>query len=115
MSVRDLLEELRGSDVHLTAEGLTLRVDAPAEIATTELLAALRENKRDLIRLLEKERLKLEKADRCGLVVKWAREPGYIALHDPNTGEWRELPASQCPPWALEDAKAHHRRGKAGV
>ena len=114
MSARSLLEDLRRRDIHLKPEGLTLRVSAPMEAATGELRATLREHKRDLIRLLERERRRLEEADRRGLVVKWAKEPGYVALHDPTTGEWHEVTASGCPPWVLEDAKAHRRRSGAG-
>lgn len=109
-SASALLEELRRQDVHLEAEGLMLRVDAPDETVTDELYQRLREHKRALIRYLERERKRLEEADRRGLVIKWAKEPGYIALHDPTTGEWHEVPASDCPPWILEDAKAHRRR-----
>ena len=113
MSAATLLREMRRRDVHLEAHGLMLRVDAPEEAVTDELRDTLREHKRALIRHLERERKKLEEADRRGLVIKWAREPGYVALHDPITGEWHELPSSDCPPWVLEDAKAHHRRRKA--
>ena len=105
-----LLEELCRQGVRLQADGLTLRVDAPEEAVTGGLLANCRENKRDLIRLLERERFKLEAADRRGLVVKWAKEPGYIALHDPITGEWHEVKASECPPSIVESAKANRRR-----
>lgn len=112
MSTAELLEELRRQDVRLEADGLTLRVDAPKTGATDELCHTLRENKRALIRHLERERQRLEEADRRGLVIKWAREPGYVAMHDPTTGEWHEVAASDCPPWILEDAKAHRRRGR---
>lgn len=112
MSATALLKELRQRDVRLQADGLTLRVDAPEETVTGELLATLQENKRDIIRFLERERRRLEAADRRGLVIRWAKEPGYIALHDPTTGEWHEIMASGCPPWILEDAKAHCRRGR---
>jgi predicted metal-dependent hydrolase len=115
VSAGELLEDLRRRDVRLEADGLTLRVNAPAEVATDELLAALREHKRDLIRHLERERLRLEAADRRGLIIKWAKEPGHVALHDPSTGEWHEVAAADCPPWVLEDAKSHRRRrGAAG-
>lgn len=107
-----LLDELRGRGVRVEAEGLTLRVDAPEEADTYELRAALREHKRALIRLLERERRRLEEADRRGLVIKWSKEPGQVSLHDPTSGEWHEVPASGCPPWVLDDAKAHHRRRK---
>ena len=112
MNARALLEDLREHDVHLEADGLMLRVDAPEEADTDELRETLREHKRALIRLLQHERRKLEEANRRGLVIKWSKEPGYISLHDPTTGEWHEVPASSCPPWVLDDAGAHHRRRK---
>ena len=108
-----LLEDLRRQGVRLQANGLTLRVDVPAEVVTDELLATCQENKRDLIRLLERERLRLEAADRRGLVIRWAKEPGYIALHDPTTGEWHEVKASECPPSIVESAKVNRRRSAA--
>ena len=112
MSAADLLVELRERGVNVEADGLTLHVDAPKEADTAELRAALSEHKRALIRHLERERRRLEEADRRGLVIKRAKEPGYLALHDPTTGEWHELAASTCPPWILEDARAHRRRRK---
>jgi hypothetical protein len=74
MSARVLLEELRESDVQLEAHGLTLRVDAPTEIDTDELRTKLREHKRALIRLLERERRRLEEAASRELVIKFAME-----------------------------------------
>ena len=112
MNAHALLEDLRTRDAHLTVDGLTLRVDAPAGVITDEDRRTLRENKRVLIRLLERERLRLQEADRRGLVIKWAREPGYIALHDPTTGEWHEVKASECPPSIVESAKAYNRRAR---
>ena len=111
MTVRELLEELRARGVRLQAEGLTLHVDAPAGGLTGELRSALRDNKRDLIRLFERERLRLEEADRRGLIVKWARQPGYVSIHDPTAGEWHEVATSECPPWGLDEAKARRRFG----
>lgn len=105
-----LLEELRRQGVRLRANGLTLCVDAPVEVVTDELFATCQENKRDLIRLLERERLRLEAADRRGLVIRWAKEPSYIALHDPTTGEWHEVKASKGPPSIVESARANRRR-----
>ncbi len=110
MSTKALLEDLRCKDVRLEADGLTLLVDAPYEADAEELGKVLREHKRALIRLLERERRKLEDADRRGLVIRFAREPGYLSVHDPTTGDWHELQASNCPPWMLEDAKAYRRR-----
>ncbi len=110
MNARALLEELRRQDVRLEADGLVLRVDAPAEADADELGAKLREHKRALIRLLESERRRLKAADRRGLVIKWAREPGWISLHDPTTGEWHEVKASECLPGVVESARAHRRK-----
>jgi TubC N-terminal docking domain len=76
LSARALLEELREREVHLEADGLMLRVDVPAEADTDELRANFRRYKRDLIRLLERERLRLEEADRRGLMIRRSREPG---------------------------------------
>ncbi len=110
MSVRALLEELRERDVRLEAEGLTLHVDAPAGVLTDKERGTLAENKPQLLKLLHWERKRLEEADRRGLVIKWAHEPGWISLHDPTTGEWHEVKASECLPSIVESAKAHHRR-----
>jgi hypothetical protein len=112
MSVRSasaLLEELRERDVRLEVGGLVLHVDAPAEADTDELRAVLCEHKRGLIRLLERERKKLEEADRRGLVIRWAREPGWISIHDPTTGDWHEVRQSECPPSVVESARTHRR------
>jgi hypothetical protein len=111
MSARALLEELGERDVRLKATGLMLSVDAPAGADTGELRATLRKHKHALIRLLERERKKLEEADRRGLVIGWSRESGYVSIHDPTTGEWHEVPASGCPPWVLDHAKARRRFG----
>ena len=110
MSAFDLLQELRAQDVRLEADGLVLKVDAPAEADTADLRERLREHKRALIRLLERERRRLEEADRRGLVIRWAREPGWISLHDPTAGDWHEVKASECLPSVVESAKAHRRR-----
>jgi hypothetical protein len=88
-------------------------VDAPKDALTDEVRQKLADNKQQLLKLLYWERKRLEEADRRGLVIKWSTEPSYIALHDPTTGEWHEVRASECPPWILEDAKAHRRRGGA--
>ena len=110
MSTKALLEDLRRKDVRLEADGLILRVDAPDGVDVGELSTTLRKHKRALIRLLERERRRLEEAASRGLVIKFSREPGYLSVHDPTTGDWHELLASGCPPWMLEDARARRRR-----
>jgi predicted metal-dependent hydrolase len=112
MNARALLEELRTKGVTLEADGLTLRVAAPEDVATEELHETVSRHKHALIRLLERERKQLEAAERLGLLTKWSKEPGYVALHDPTTGEWHEVLAAECPPWVKEEAKAHSRRGR---
>ncbi len=110
-AVRTLLKDLRERDVRLEADGLSMHVDAPKGVLTKEDKQDLAENKQQLLQLLHWERKRLEEADRRGLVNRWAREPGYVSLHDPTTGEWHEVAASGCPPCILEDAKARRRFG----
>jgi len=110
MNAGALLEDLRSKGVSLEAEGLTLRVAAPREVATKELHDVVSRHKHALIRLLERERKRLEEADRRGLIIKWSKLPGYVALHDPTTGEWHEVNASECLPSLVESAKAHCQR-----
>ncbi len=114
MNTSALLEDLRGKGVILEACSLTLRVVAPREVATKELHEIVSRHKHALIRILERERKRLEEADRRGLIIKWSKEPGYVALHDPTTGEWHEVRASECSPSVVESAKAHRRRREQG-
>jgi hypothetical protein len=109
MNTGALVEDLRSKGVVLEVCGLTLRVAAPREVANPELHENLSRHKHALIRLLERERKRLEEADRRGLVIKWSREPGYVALYDPTTGEWHDVPASGCPLSVVESAKARRQ------
>jgi hypothetical protein len=112
-AVRALLEDLRERDVRLEADGLSMHVDAPKGVLTEEDKQNLAENKQQLLKLLHRERKRLEEADRRGLVIRWSREPGWISLHDPTTGEWHEVKASECLPSIVESAnKAHRRRAR---
>jgi hypothetical protein len=112
MNARALLEDLRAKGVTLEADGLTLRVAAPEDVATEELHETVSRHKHAFIRLLERERKKLEEGERIGLLIKWGRAPGYVAIHDPTTGDWHEVLASESPPWVIEEAKAHSRYAK---
>jgi hypothetical protein len=112
MNVRALLEDLRASGITLEADGLTLRVAAPEDVATRELHETVSHHKHALICLLERERQRLEEAERIGLLIRWSKAPGYVAIHDPTTGDWHEILPSECPPWVIEDAKAHSRFAK---
>ncbi len=113
-SVRALLEDLRERDVRLEADGLSLHVDAPKGVLAEKERQDLAENKQQLLKLLHWERKRLEEADRRGLVIRWAKEPGCISLHDPITGEWHEVKASECLPSIIESAKAYRRRVREG-
>jgi hypothetical protein len=110
MNAHALLEDLRTRGITLEADGLILRVAAPEDVATEELHETVFRHKHALIRLLERERQRLEEAERIGLLIKWSKEPGYIAIHDPTTGDWHHVPASGCPPSVVESARAHRKR-----
>ena len=111
MSVGALLEDLRRRDVALEAEGDRLHVDAPAGAITDDLRAALVKNKGHLLELLARERHKLEKAGRRGLAIRWSEYPVWIKLHDPLTGEWHEVKASECLPGVVETANRYRKKG----
>jgi hypothetical protein len=113
MSACALLEELRALGVVLEAEDGLLHVDAPAGALTEKLKATLVEYKQGLVKLLEWERRQLEEADQRGLIIKRARERGWIAIHDPTTGEWHEVKASECLPRIVETANTHRKKGDA--
>lgn len=109
MKVQALLTELRGLGVELGVEGNQLTVDSPAGTITEDLRTALVEGKPRLMKLLTWEQRKLEEADRRGLIIRRSREPGYITLHDPLTGEWHEVKESECLPGVVESAKRSKR------
>jgi TubC N-terminal docking domain len=113
MNAHALLNELRSQDVHLEAEGSHLIVNAPAGTFTDELRLVLTEHKPSLLKVLEWERCKYEEADRRGFVARWSREPGWISLHDPLTGEWHDWPATDCFPSIVAEANRRHKNGGA--
>jgi hypothetical protein len=53
---------------------------------------------------------KFEEAGRRGLVVRWSEYPDWIALHDPSSGEWHEVRASDCLPSLVLEADRGRRR-----
>lgn len=114
MRTRELLSDLRRRDVMLQTDGERISVDAPAGVIDGRLRELLAENKPAIVKLLQWERRKLGEAGRRGLVVEWARERGWIALHDPTTGEWHEVRASECLPWVVDAANVRTRRRSGG-
>lgn len=117
MSARTLIAELRLSGVELRAEGDRLRYAGPEGAVTPGLVERMRRHKPELMKLLNAERnaerRKLEAANRRGLIVRWSEYPSWIELHDPLTGEWHEVLASECLPSVVETANNHRRRGGA--
>ena len=110
MNPRLLLKALRGNGVVLTPEEDGLHVDAPAGVLTEALRSSLVENKEALIELLDREHVRLKAANRRGLVIRWSEYPVWIELHDPLTGEWHEVRASECLPGVVESA--NRKRGR---
>jgi hypothetical protein len=49
-----------------------------------------------------------------GLTAKWSREFGFVSLHDPNSGEWHDVPGSSAPAWAKREAGTRKRLYRAG-
>jgi hypothetical protein len=111
MNASALLEDLLRRDVILEAEGDLLNVDAPAGAMTEDLRAALMDNKERLLELLVRERQKLEKTGRRGFAIRWSEYPTWIGLHDPLTGEWHEVKASECLPGVIETADRYRKKG----
>jgi tubulysin polyketide synthase-like protein len=98
-----ILREVRGRGVELKVVGNEL-LYRPRGALTEDLRAALLEHKSALMNLLAWERRDLEEADRRGLVIRWSEYPKWIELHDPYTGQWHEVRASECLPSVVETA-----------
>jgi hypothetical protein len=61
--------------------------------------------------LAQRRERQLEQAARRGLVVKRSKEPGWISLHDPTTGQWHDFPTRDCFPTIVAEANAR-RKGR---
>jgi hypothetical protein len=61
--------------------------------------------------LTEQRERKLEEANRRGLIVRWSEHPTWIKLHDPTTGEWHEVRASECLPSIVAEADKCRKKG----
>jgi hypothetical protein len=84
------------------------RVSAYLDLAKSVVEKAPPKNTRE--ELVERRRRKLEEAGRRGLVVRWSEYPDWIALHEPMSGEWHEVRASDCLPSLVEEADRRRRR-----
>ena len=110
MSAQALLDYLHGRDVRLRVVDDRLLVDAPASVVDEDLRHSLSRHKASLLSLLRQEQRKLEEANRRGLIIKWSNEPGWICLHDPTTGDWHEVRASECLAGVVEAATFYKRK-----
>jgi hypothetical protein len=54
--------------------------------------------------ILEDDKRRTREAQALGLVSRWSREFGYIAIHDPTTGEWHDVATEDAPDWAKREA-----------
>ena len=48
---------------------------------------------------------KTTEAEELGLVATWSVEFGYVALHDPTSGEWHDLRTKDAPEWPVREAR----------
>ncbi len=114
MNPRLLLRHFENRGVVFTIRGDKLIVGFPSDLLADDDIASLIENKADILEVLKRREEKLQVASERGFIATYSKEPGYVALHDPLTGEWHEFPASSCLPSVVEDAKARSRRRKEG-
>jgi hypothetical protein len=112
MSARALLKELRRRGLELSTDAGRL-LYRPKNLVTPTILDALQAHKPQLLKLLEWERRELEEADRRGLVIRWSDYPKWIEMHDPLSGEWHEVRASECLPGVVETANEFRKTGGA--
>jgi len=61
--------------------------------------------------ILERKR---QKASAKGMTARWAKEFGYVSLHDPLTGEVHDVAIREAPRWALNEASTRKSLYKMG-
>jgi TubC N-terminal docking domain len=108
-----LYHDLKSRGVLLEADGERLLVDAPAGELTDNDRATLVKYRSILVKFLKWEGRKLDQAARLGCVARWSKYPTWIELHNPLTGEWHELKASECLPGVVAEADKHREEGGA--
>ena len=131
MEAPQLLRELGAVGITLTVLEPDRVIARPSERVTPEIKETLRENKLGIIRALRAVEnpesrppepppltaspQDLAQAARTGLCAMWAREFSYVAIHDPTTGEWHDLPVKDAPAWAKNEAFKRKELWKAGT
>jgi len=86
-----------------TGESLIAR---PTELVTPDIVELVKEYKTDIVAHL--------RDDGLGLIAKWSRTFGYVSLHNPNLGEWWDVPTKDAPSWALDEARRRKQLWRAG-
>jgi hypothetical protein len=54
-----------------------------------------------------------EEANLSGCVARWSHYPTWIELHDPTTGGWHEVRATECLPGVVAEANKHRELSEA--
>ena len=118
MNALRLYHGLKKRGVALKADGVSLKVDAPAGVLTDEDRAALVEFKPILLKFLSRKAAPEEPAsdyeDMPRSKARWAG-PGTVRLFDPIEKVWHEVPSSMCLPGMIAEADAHRKRRKGGA
>jgi hypothetical protein len=97
MNALRLYHDLKKRGVMLEADGVSLKVDAPAGALTDEDKAALVEHKAALLRFLSRARASQEpEDDGRRFDARPSRHPGYTSLYDPAEGVWHDFPTQDC-------------------
>src|SRR5919112_1671185 len=64
----------------------------------------------------EEEERRAKRASDLGLIARWSREFGYIAIHDPTSGEWHDVATKDAPAWAKNECAMRRKlRKQRGV
>jgi hypothetical protein len=133
-STQEVLRELGAVGITLTVLETDRLIARPTERVTPEIKETLQENKPAIIRALrsaknpeeyppEQEPLTasprdLARAAQMGLCSMWVREFGWVAVHDPTTGEWHDIPTKEANygphPWMISEAQRRTRLWRAG-
>jgi hypothetical protein len=118
MNTLRLYHGLKKRGVALKADGVSLKVDAPAGVLTDEDRAALVEFKPILLKFLSRKAAPEEPAsdyaDMPRSKARWAG-PGTVRLFDPIEKAWHEVPSSMCLPGVIAEADAYRKRRKGGA
>ncbi|WP_240432622.1 hypothetical protein [Rubrobacter indicoceani] len=107
-----LIRRFENSGVVFGVQDGKLSVDAPSDLLTDEDIATLTASKADIVELVKRRERRLQEASERGFIATYSKVSGYVALHDPLTGEWHDFPASSCLSSVVEEAKARTRRRK---